>query len=302
MNKINTHILFALLILNQSCEFGNDESDAFGNFEATEILISSESNGKLLDFQLEEGDLIKAGEKVGLVDTIGLHLRKKQLEAKIRSLSHKTLDIPSQINVLIERKSNLEREKNRIENLYRDGAATQKQWDDIRGELDVIESEILANRERLQTNNAGLMSEILPLQYQVEEINDQINKAVLLNPVTGIVLTKFAEAHEVVSFGKPLYRIADMEEVILRAYISGKQLDDIRLGQQVTVLIDQNESEFKTYNGKISWISEKAEFTPKIVQTKEERVNLVYAIKILVKNDGFIKIGMPGEVKFSEVL
>jgi HlyD family secretion protein len=301
MNRILTQLL-VLASLITACEIGNDKSDAYGNFEATEILISSESSGKLIEFDLLEGEKLPAGKKIGLVDTLPLHLRKKQIEAKIRALSDKTIDIPSQINVLIERKSNLEREKNRVENLYNEGAATQKQWDDIRGELDVIESEIMANRERLQTNNSGLLSEILPLQYQIEEINDQINRAVLLNPVTGTVLTKYAEANEVVSFGKPLYRIADTEEIILRAYISGNQLDDIRLGQEVTVLIDKNKSEYKTYSGKISWISEKAEFTPKIVQTKEDRVNLVYAIKILVKNDGYIKIGMPGEVKFSESL
>jgi HlyD family secretion protein len=294
--------LLALTLFIASCDFGNDEPDAYGNFEATEILISSESSGKLLQFDLFEGDRLQSGIKIGLVDTLPLHLRKKQLEAKIRSFSDKTIDIPTQINVLIERKSNLEREKNRIENLYREGAATQKQWDDIRGELDVIESEIMANRERLQTSNSGLLSEILPLQYQIEEINDQINRAVLFNPVSGTVLTKYAEANEVVSFGKPLYRIADTDEIILRAYISGNQLDDIRLGQEVTVLIDKNKSEYKSYTGRISWISEKAEFTPKIVQTKEDRVNLVYAIKILVKNDGYIKIGMPGEVKFGKAL
>jgi HlyD family secretion protein len=236
------------------------------------------------------------------VDTITLHLKKKQLEAKIRALSNKTINIPSQINVLIERKSNLERDKKRIKNLYEAGAATQKQWDDIQGELQVINSEIKANRERLETNNAGLLSEILPLQYQIEEINDQINRAILYNPVHGTVLTKYSEENEIVSFGKPLYRIADINRIILRAYISGSQLDDIKIGQKVTVLIDKNKSDYRSYPGTISWISDKAEFTPKIVQTKEERVNLVYAIKILVENDGAIKIGMPGEVVFNENL
>jgi len=299
MNKIHYYLLITILPLINACHIRNDESDAYGNFEATEILISSESNGKLVSFQIEEGDEIKAGEQIGLVDTVLLYLRKKQLDAKIRALSNKTIDIPSQINVLLERKSNLERDKNRIKNLYEEGAATQKQWDDIQGELDVINSEIEANRKRLQTNNVGLLSEILPLQYQIEEINDQINRAILFNPVSGTVLTKYVEEYEIVSFGKPLYRIADINRIILRAYISGSQLDDINIGQSVTVLIDKNGSEYKSYLGKISWISDKAEFTPKIVQTKEERVNLVYAIKIQVENDGAIKIGMPGEVVFN---
>lgn len=302
MNKIYLPFLISTLLLNQACRIGNDESDAYGNFEATEILISSESSGKLLDFDIEEGDLLTVGDKIGLVDTVLLYLKKKQLQAKIRALSIKTIDIPSQINVLIDRKSNLERDKKRIENLYNEGAATQKQWDDIRGELEVINSEIEANRERLKTNNTGLLGEILPLQYQIEEINDQINRAILFNPVSGTVLTKYAEENEIVSFGKPLYRIADISRIILRAYISGTQLDNIKIGQEVTVLIDEDQSDYRSYQGRISWIADKAEFTPKIVQTKEERVNLVYAIKILVENDGYIKIGMPGEVKFNGTL
>jgi HlyD family secretion protein len=289
-------------VSSPGCHRGNDKSDAYGNFEATEIIISSESNGKLLTFSIHEGDQLSSGQKIGLIDTIPLYLKKKQLEAKIISLSNKTINIPSQINVLIERKSNLERELNRINNLYKEGAATQKQLDDITGELEVINSEIKANRERLETSNEGLLSEILPLQYQIEEINDQINRAVVFNPVSGTVLTTYTEENEIVNYGKPLYRIADIEEMILRAYISGHQLDDIKIGQKVEVLIDKDKTDYRSYEGTISWISEKAEFTPKIVQTKEERVNLVYAIKIHVHNDGYIKIGMPGEVIFNSAL
>lgn len=298
MNRINFQFLIAIILLVQACNSGDDGSDAYGNFEGTEVLVSAESNGKLIRFALEEGDHVQAGTEIGFTDTIPLHLKKKQLEARIKSLGTKTIDIPSQINVLIERKSNIEREKDRLESLYSEGAATQKQVDDINGELDVVNKEINANRERLRTSNQGLLSEILPLQYQIEEINDQINKAILMNPVTGTVLTKYVEENEVVSFGKPLYRIADTEKMFLRAYISGDQLDDIKLGQKVKVLIDKNTEEYKTYEGTVSWISDKAEFTPKIVQTKEERVNLVYAIKVLVENEGSIKIGMPGEVVF----
>jgi HlyD family secretion protein len=302
MNKILLYIGICILVSSPGCHRGNDKSDAYGNFEATEIIISSESNGKLLTFSIHEGDQLSSGQKIGLIDTIPLYLKKKQLEAKIISLSNKTINIPSQINVLIERKSNLERELNRINNLYKEGAATQKQLDDITGELEVINSEIKANRERLETSNEGLLSEILPLQYQIEEINDQINRAVVFNPVSGTVLTTYTEENEIVNYGKPLYRIADIEEMILRAYISGHQLDDIKIGQKVEVLIDKDKTDYRSYEGTISWISEKAEFTPKIVQTKEERVNLVYAIKIHVHNDGYIKIGMPGEVIFTSAL
>lgn len=298
MNKLELLLVITSLFFLAGCQDENGRSDAFGNFEATEVMISSESNGKLIRFSAGEGQVLEAGQKIGLVDTLPLHLKKKQLEARIRALSSKTVDIPTQINVLLERKSNVLREKKRIENLYGEGAATEQQLDDINGQLDVIESEIIANRERLRTTNQGLLSEILPLQYQIEEINDQIRKGILENPVTGTVLTKYAEENEVVNFGKPLYLIADLDQVFLRAYISGTQLDDIRIGQQVTVLIDENRDAYESYEGEISWISDKAEFTPKIVQTKEERVNLVYAIKVRVKNDGHIKIGMPGEVVF----
>lgn len=299
MIKVEYTSLICLLIpVMISCSNGNGEADAYGNFEATEVVISSESNGKLLDFNIEEGRKIKAGDQVGLVDTMQLYFRKKQVYGRIGALSTKTLDIPTQINVLIDRRSNLEREKNRLENLFKDGAATQKQLDDINGEIDVVNSELKANREKLRTTNKGLLSEINPLQYQIEEINDQINKSIIRNPLNGTVLTKYAEENEVVNYGKPLYRISDINQMYLRAYISGNQLGMIKLGQKVQVRIDENEEDYKNYNGTISWISDKAEFTPKIVQTKEERVNLVYAIKIRVENDGFIKIGMPGEVLF----
>ena len=282
-----------------SCEGNGPETDAYGNFEATEVLISAETNGKLLSFTVKEGTSIEKGTVVGLVDTIPLYYKKKQLHDRIDALSTKTLDIPSQINVLIERKNNLTREKNRIEKLLSDGAATQKQYDDISGEIDVVDSELIANRKRLETNNRGLLSEIKPLETQIAEINDMISKSILVNPVSGTVLDKFAEENEIVSFARPLYRIADLKEILLRAYLSGDQLDDIKIGQQVKVLIDEDKDNFKEYPGTIIWISDKAEFTPKIVQTKEDRVNLVYAMKILVNNDGYIKIGMPGEVIFN---
>lgn len=298
MNNISYLSILVIAIILFGCSNNSDVADAYGNFEATEILISSEANGKLLEFNIEEGDDFKVGERIGLIDTIPLYLKKRQLQARIEALNTKTLNIPSQINVLIERKNVIEREKQRIENLFKEGAATQKQLDDINGEIDVINKELKANKERLETNNRGLLSEILPIEWQIEEINDQINKSILINPTNGIVLNKYAEQYEILNYGKPLYQIADITALFLRAYVGGDMLNQIKLGQDVKVYIDEGKDDLKEYNGILSWISEKAEFTPKIVQTKEERVNLVYAVKIRVENDGSIKIGMPGEVKF----
>lgn len=299
MNRTSILSVFLLSSFLAGCNNSGDDADAYGNFEATEVLISAESNGKLMEFDLVEGDNIEAGENIGLIDTIPLNLKKKQMQARIQALNTKTLDIPSQINVLIERKNVLERERRRVENLYKEGAATQKQMDDINGQVDVINRELKANKERLETSNKGLLSEISPVQWQIEEINDQINKSIIINPVSGTVLTKYAEQYEIVNFGKPLYHIANLNELYLRAYIGGDNLSQVKLGQSVKVYIDEGKNDLKEYDGTITWISDKSEFTPKIVQTKEERVNLVYAIKVRVINDGSIKIGMPGEIKFN---
>ena len=298
MNKLKPIIIILSVISMMGCGRDNDIADAYGNFEATEILISSEANGKLQEFKVLEGEKLTSGQRIGLIDTLPLYLKKKQLQARIEALNTKTINIPSQINVLIERKNVIEREKRRIENLFKEGAATQKQMDDIKGEIDVINEELNANKERLETNNKGLLSEILPIEYQIDEINDQINKSILINPVNGTVLTKYAEPFEIVNYGKPLYHIADLNVLYLRAYVGEDNLSRIKLGQKVKVYIDENKNDLREYEGTVSWISEKAEFTPKIVQTRDERVNLVYAIKVRVKNNGGIKIGMPGEVKF----
>jgi len=299
MKTLSFFTLILSMLFFSGCNNSDGESDAYGNFEATEVLISAESNGKLLEFILSEGDQLTVGQKIGLIDTIPLYLKKKQMFARIEALNTKTLDIPSQINVLIERKSVIEREKHRIENLFQEGAATRKQLDDINGELDVLNRELQATKERLETNNQGVLSEILPIERQIDEINDQITRSVIVNPVNGTVLTKYAEQYELVNFGKPLYHIADLSKMYLRAFIGGDYLSKIKLGQEVRIFIDSGKDDLKEYSGTISWISDKSEFTPKIVQTKEERVNLVYAIKVQVVNDGDIKIGMPGEVKFN---
>lgn len=288
--------LFIIIIL-ASCEQQGQKADAYGNFEATEIILSAEGNGKIKALTLEEGQTLHAGQLVGYIDTIQLHLKKEQLQASIATISSKILNEYEQVDVLLEQKKNILREKKRFENLIKDGAATQKQLDDISGEALLIEKRIVALKDNIQTQNKGILSEVLPIRKQIEQINDQIQKSYLTNPIKGTVLNKYAEQEEIATFGKPLYKISNLDNIFLKAYISGNQLAQIKLNQQVSVVTDRETG--NKFQGNISWISEKAEFTPKIIQTKEERVNLVYAIKVAVKNNGTLKIGMPAEVWFN---
>ena len=297
--NIRPLLFVAITGLVFSCSGKNEKADAYGNFEAIEVIISSEATGKILSLKLEEGDKLAAETQVGLIDTIQLFLTKKQLEASINALRTKTQNVKVQLDVLEKQKENLLREVKRVEKLLAENAATQKQFDDLSGQLTVVESQITATKSQLNTANAGLLSEINPLLARIEQINDQIKKSVIVNPTPGTVLSKFAYENEVTTFGKPLYKIADLENITLKAYVSGNQLADLKIGHEVKVIIDQNDAE-KAMSGTVSWISSTAEFTPKVIQTKEERVSLVYAFKVLVKNDGTLKIGMPGEVYFNQ--
>lgn len=297
--KLKNIILIGTAIIGLwSCSGNGNRSDAYGNFEAEEIIVSAEIPGKIIALEVEEGVEYNAGTTVGLIDTMQLYLKKEQLKASIDALIQKTQDISSQINVLVEKKNNLEREKGRIKKLLEDSAATEKQWDDINGEIEVVEKQIKATKSKLETGNRGILAEINPLEYQVRQINDQINKSVILMPASGTVLTRFAEKGEFAGIGRPIFKLADLDEIFLRAYISGDQMPEIKLNQTVEVLTDDGSGSHRSYSGKVSWISDKAEFTPKTIQTREERVNLVYAIKVRVPNDGTLKIGMPGEVNF----
>ena len=293
-------ILFPLLLLPLlfACEPPEDTADAYGNFEARELLVSAETNGKILTLEVEEGQQLEKGQLVAIIDTSQLHLKKLQLQASIQTVSGKTQDVQPQINVLEEQKKNLLREKARVEALLEDKAATPKQLDDIVGQIEVVERQITATKSQNKTFNKGLLGEIDPIRIQIEQIEDQLQKSYIYNPIDGTVLLKMAEPSEFTGAGKPLYKIANLEELELRVYVSGAQLPHVQIGETVDVYIDENKTENKKYAGTVSWISSQAEFTPKIVQTKEERVNLVYAVKIKVKNDGALKIGMPGEVIF----
>jgi HlyD family secretion protein len=284
----------ALLVLAMfiiSCNKNNEKADAYGNFETTEITVSSESNGKIEFLNLEEGDVVEKGKTVGLIDTLQLYYTKMQLIASQKTVSSKSGNVLSQKQVLQEQLKTAKIEPTRIKNMFSENAATKRQVDEINGKVKVIEEQI----KGVGTQNAPIKNEANSFSVQIEKINDQIKKCNLVNPIKGTVLTKYAEPNEVTTFGKPLYKIANLEEMNLRVYISETQLSSIKIGQQVKVKIDDFE-QTKEYIGNIIWISSQAEFTPKIIQTKEERANLVYAVKIRVKNDGSLKIGMPAEI------
>jgi len=274
-----------------SCRNDSEKADGYGNFEATEITISAESNGKLMQFDVEEGNKLNKEQFIGYIDTIPLALKREQLEVSKAVISSKSRGVLSQINVLNARLKTANTNKTRAENLIKDNAGTQKQLDDVSGEIDVIKNQIRS----VEIQNAPVVNELKSIDVQLKQIDDQIQKSKIINPVSGTVLTKYVEPNEITAFGKPLYKIANLSTMQLRVYISETQLANIKIGQEVTVKIDDVEA-MKSYKGTISWIASEAEFTPKIIQTKEERVALVYAVKIDVKNDGSLKIGMPAEM------
>ena len=274
-----------------SCNNSNDKADGYGNFEATEITISAENHGKLMQFDIEEGNVLKKETFIGYIDTIPLSLKREQLQVSKAVISSKSKGVLSQIDVLNAKLETAMLNKTRAENLLKDNAGTQKQLDDINGEIEVIKQQILS----IEIQNAPVVNEIKNVDLQIKQLDDQIEKSKIINPIDGTVLEKYAEVNEVTAFGKPLYKIADLSTMNLRVYVSETQLPEIKIGQEVTVKIDTSEG-MESYTGTISWIASQAEFTPKIIQTKEERVALVYAVKIDVKNDGSLKIGMPGEM------
>jgi HlyD family secretion protein len=295
----NYFLLAVTVLVAVACDQNGSDFDATGNFEADEIIISAEASGKIVQLAVEEGTELKEKAVVGLIDTTQLYLRKKQLEYSIRAIEAKQPNAMVQLASITEQIETTQREKKRIENLLKDDAATQKQLDDINAQLDLLKRQYTASQSTLTITKQSLQSETLPMQAQLEQVEDQIVKSQILNPINGTVLTLYTKQNEVVNPGKALYKIADLSTIILRAYISGSQLSQIKLGQQVEVYVDSPNGEYKKYSGVIFWVSDKAEFTPKTIQTKEERANLVYAIKIDVKNDGYLKLGMYGEVKFN---
>ena len=289
MKKVSLLILVTLGII--SCNTSNEKADGYGNFEATEITVSAEATGKIEFLQVQEGTILEAQTQVGLIDTVQLYLTKQQLIASKSTVSSKSANVLSQKSVLAEQLKTVQIEKNRIRDMYAENAATKRQVDEIDGKVKVIEAQI----QGIGTQNAPIINDLKSIDVQIQKINDQIQKSKITNPIKGTVLTKYAEPGEITAFGKPLYKIADLSEMSLRVFVSGTQLTQLKIGQEVSVKID-GAAEMNSYKGTISWIASQAEFTPKIIQTKEERVNLVYALKVKVKNDGSLKIGMPAEM------
>jgi HlyD family secretion protein len=303
--------VFILLALS-SCHSNKNHFDASGNFEAEETVVSSQLAGDLVNFSVQEGDSLNKGQIIGAVDAKIISLQKEQVQATIASLGEKTSDVSQQVKLLQDQVAvqeaqlqNLLHEKQRTERLVKADAATGKQLDDLNSQIEVVRRQINVTRQQIQVQQAGvatqnraILSERSPLQKQKAQLEEQLSKANIINPVSGIVTTTYALPGEVTAPGKALYKIADLSDMTLRAYITGAQLSGIRLNQPVKVYVDKGANEYRMYNGIITWISGKAEFTPKTIQTKDERANLVYAIKIKVQNDGFLKMGMYGEVQF----
>lgn len=289
----NNYLFILILSIAWGCNDKN-ESDAFGNFEANPVIVSAETTGKILHSDLKQGLFIDSGEMVAVIDTTQAFLQIQQLIAQKEAVRSKQNNVNSQIAVYKEQIKNLEINENRIKQMLEDGAATQKQLDDISGQINVIEKQI----ENANTQFISINKELEVIETQITTIKEQFNRCFVKNPVKGTVLETYIEEGEITTTGKALYKIANTDELILKVYVSGAQLSSVKIGQLVSVFIDKNETENQELPGIVSWISPEAEFTPKIIQTKEERVKLVYAVKVNVKNDGRLKIGMPGEINY----
>lgn len=299
MKRLNSYTLIATALLSlAACNRGDGDFDATGTFEATEILVSSEANGKIMELNIEEGDRLDAGALIGYVDSTQLYLKKMQLSAGLRSVDIRKPDIRKQIAALEQQIATARTEQQRMENLVKAKAGNQKQVDDIVNNIKYLQKQLDAQYSTLNKTTGGADAEAEGILYQIMQLDDLLQKSRIVNPQAGTVLVKYAEPGEVTAAGKPLYKIADTDLLYLRAYITSDQLSTLKQGQTVRVFADYGENDRREYPGTITWISDKSEFTPKGIQTKDERANLVYAIKIAVKNDGYLKIGQYGETVF----
>lgn len=289
-------IVLFLIIIFYGCSGKDNTADAYGNFEAKEVTVSSQAQGELLILNIMEGQFIKKNDLAGVVDTISLSINRERLLAQEQVIRAKSRNTLSRINIQEEQMKNLAREKNRLEKLIKDNAATQQQLDDVIGKINVLE----LNIESIKQQNKIVMAEMVVLKSELKQITNQINKCKIYSPVNGTIIEKYKEQGEIVAPGHPVFKVADLREMELKVYVDGLQLTGIKIGDTVTVKIDDRNINAGSLNGTVNWFSSEVEFTPKTIQTKEERVNMVYAVKILVKNDGRIKIGMPGEVYFNE--
>lgn len=288
-------IYIAMALLAISCT-KEAEFDAQGTFEATEVVVSSEATGRILNFDIEEGMAIAANQAVGTIDSLQLHLQRKQLVAQQSALLASRPDVKKQVAALREQIAKQKTELRRVDNMLRDGAATQKQKDDIKAQIKILEGQLEAQLSTLDKNTSTINGNSVVLEAQIAALDDRISKCRIISPVGGTVLVKYAEAGELASAGKPLMKIADLKNIYLRAYFTSDQLANVKLGDEVKVVADFGGDERYDYKGRVAWISSESEFTPKTIQTKDSRANLVYAVKIAVENDGRLKIGLAGEV------
>ena len=296
----NTVLIIMISIASSalvSCGNKNGDFDFSGNFEATEVIVSSEANGKILEFNVEEGEVLEPDQYLGSIDSIQLELQKLRLVASNGAVISRRADVAKQIAVTKQQIANFQIEKQRAQNLINANAGNKKMLDDINAQIATLEKQLTAQSSNLEKGNNSVDKESSAIEIQISQLEDQLGKCKITSPIKGTVLAKYAEKGEITSMGKPLFKIADLENIILRAYITSGQLTQLIIGQNVKVYADFGGKDQKEYQGTVTWISDKAEFTPKTIQTKDERANLVYAIKILVKNDGFLKIGMYGEVR-----
>ncbi|MBX2841283.1 MAG: HlyD family efflux transporter periplasmic adaptor subunit [Flammeovirgaceae bacterium] len=298
MKTFFTTIIFITSLLS-SCVEEEALTDATGVFEATEIIVSAEANGKILSLKINEGDQLKRDKIIGLIDSTQLYLTKLQLKASKKAVESGKPDVRTQIEATEREIAKQEREKERIEKLLAGDVATQKQLDDIEAAIAILESRLKSQKSSLNTNVTAIDAQSKTIDVQIAQVEDQLEKCKVKSPIDGTVLVKYAEKGEMAAMGKALYKIADVDNMTLKAYVTGDQLAKLKIGQEVDVLAEFGKTETKNYQGKITWISSKSEFTPKTIQTQDERANLVYAVKIAVKNDGFLKIGMYGGFKSS---
>ena len=286
--------MMAALAAVVSCKGALGDYDAEGYFETTEVTVSAEANGRILFFDAEEGDTVAADSLLGCIDTMQLYLTRMQLEMTRRSVLENRPDVESQLEAMEEQQRKLSAEKDRVSRLLADGAATRKQMDDLESQLSVLEKQMTAQKSSLGNSVKSLDAQGSGISMQIAQIDDQLSKCRIISPVSGTILTKYSEAGEFAAAGRPLFKVADLSRVYLRAYLTSAQLAEVRLGQEVKVYSDYGGGNVREYPGTITWISDQSEFTPKNIQTEDERENLVYAVRVAVENDGFIKLGMYG--------
>lgn len=297
--KRSMYLTIGALLLLSACGNKDGEYDASGVFETTEVLVSARGSGEVMNFRIEEGQNVEAGVQAGYIDTVQLYLKKEQLLANMKSVESRRYDVSRQIASIRQQIATQKKEQERYQNLVRSDAANQKQLDDINAQIALLEKQLAAQTETLENGNNSVSGEYAGLKAQVAQIEDQIRKSIITSPISGTVLAKYAEEGELAAQGRNLFKVADIGNMKLRVYITADQLTSLKIGQQVKVYADQGKSDRKEYLGTVVWIADKAEFTPKTIQTRDERANLVYAVKVAVQNDGYLKRGMYGEIRIN---